>query len=297
MSKNEATYLIHDDVYEPDGEMWNLVHLALGLPADRYVNPPRFYVGLMHGRVLGTAFDHFSIYFILAGHYRNDATWWNLFGEKQVPSAMQLIMRVFYHDEPPTRENTDLFISLTPPGCIYIEEIRMGYTPQVLMAIVGLEHVAPEDRINATRRILPGLGLFHPNTLAVIRKSTHGGARYIKVADWPKEHLQKLGSEYAVLTDVLTTVKKDAKKYHLKDARTWRSHLELDYPVLKDHPDILDKIGQVYFGYESGIHPSVTSLEPYQIAWEIAARLSSPLYNQFSATAETLSKHAILQSE
>lgn len=120
-----------------------------------------------------------------------------------------------------------------------------------------------------------------------------GGAQNVKIADWSKEELEKLGAEYVGLKPKLSRVKRDAKRLHNKDSRTWQSHLKIDYPMLEEYADILTVMGRVYFAYESDIHPQVATLEPYEIAWEIAARRSSLNYEPFSAKAETFNKHAI----
>lgn len=292
MSNNESNFLIHHDVYPPNSPMWLMVHDALDLPAN-YVNPPTFYAGIIRGGALRSIFNHFSMYFLLAGHYRQDGTWWNLFGEQPMPSAIQLIARVHYHEEPPTQETTDLLMALNRPNDIFIEEIRMGYTPTVLMGIVGLENVPVDNRFDAVRRILPGIGLFHPDTLDMAQKITHGGARYIKIADWSVAQREKLGTEHENLKDTFKKIRKDCKKLYAENKNTWRDHIEIDYPILKDYPDILEKMERVYFGDTADINASGTRLDPYEIRWEIAARRASPDYEPFSTTAETLSKHAI----
>jgi hypothetical protein len=133
------------------------------------------------------------------------------------------------------------------------------------------------------------------NRFNYLRVQDQGGKRNVKIADWPREYLERLGLEREALKGKFQGVRNKAKRYHedKKKRDLWRDHLMLDYPILNDYLDILDVMGRVYFAYESGTHPHVGSLEPREIEWEIAARRSNPDYEPFSVNAETLREHAI----
>lgn len=121
-----------------------------------------------------------------------------------------------------------------------------------------------------------------------------GGRRNVKIADQPEDVLRALGSEYIELKPVFKKVKKDAKRYYNNNKNNWRSHLARDYPILNSYPDMLDKMEQVYFGGLSDHEASGTVLDPWEVAYEIAARRAIPDYKSFGATADTLRRHAIL---
>jgi hypothetical protein len=89
-------------------------------------------------------------------------------------------------------------------------------------------------------------------------------------------------------------VKKDANRHYRNNKNNWRLHLALDYPILNSYPDMLDKMEQVYFGGPSDQEASDIVLDPWEVAYEIAARRAISDYKLFGATADTLSRHAIL---
>ncbi|HET8670285.1 MAG TPA: hypothetical protein VFM05_06525, partial [Candidatus Saccharimonadales bacterium] len=132
---------------------------------------------------------------------------------------------------------------------------------------------------------------------AATEMGKRGGANNIKVADLPEYILKRLGSKYIELNVELNELISRAKLYYRQNKKTWRDKLVIDYPILKDYPDILDKVDQSCFGAPSDSEASERALQPWEYPWEIAARLTIPDYTPFFATAETLKGNAILPDE
>ena len=70
-----------------------------------------------------------------------------------------------------------------------------------------------------------------------------GGRRNVKVADLSEPVRKALGRRYAELKNNLTNVKQDAKTaFKLVGEEDWRNTILKNYPILRNYPDLLEKI-------------------------------------------------------
>jgi hypothetical protein len=129
---------------------------------------------------------------------------------------------------------------------------------------------------------------------ALIDAGKRGGARNVKVSDKPQNIKEALGEEYVKLRDALTNVKQDAKVVSGIMGNEWRTHILKKYPVLKNHPDLLERVDP--YGVPSNPDAS-DGRAPWQIAIEIAAREVIPGYKNNSTSADALKKAAIIPKE
>jgi hypothetical protein len=156
---------------------------------------------------------------------------------------------------------------------------------------------ARELRIN-----LPEESGFSQNDIIKLLSSIGRGGRHnVKVADLPGHIKEALGKRYVELGSMLTNVKQDAKAAFAILSNGWRSHILKTYPVLENHPDLVEEINP-----HSAPNDADGSGEraPWEITWEIAARDTIPGYKQMvianpkkRVSADALKKAAIIPKE
>jgi hypothetical protein len=144
------------------------------------------YIILLNGAAAGTRFKHFTVEALMVGHHKDDGTWWDFYGARQVPGACTLSQRVFYHEQLPTSENTELQ-ALQLPDCLFIQELRMWFTPTTRISIEGIKAIPSDKQIKEVKRILLGLELFHSPARDDLQNAINKSGRPRKATVAPKE--------------------------------------------------------------------------------------------------------------
>lgn len=258
-------HILQNEVYKPDSDIWNAVIAMFQIPMS-FVNPPLVYTFLLNGAAAGARFKHFTIEALMIGHHKDDGTWWDLYKNRQVPGAITLSQRVFYHKQLPTRKNTELR-SLQIPDCLFIQQLRMRFTPKTNLSIEGIETIHPNKQIEEVGRILLGLELFHPSAQAnfqdAINKSgrPEGSGRLDNISPQQMEkiltHLcayHKFRSDkQQLLADYFNVSRWTIGRYFLSCNRNWSETLRKAKAQATSLPQ--DSYKQWQLAYDEGENP------------------------------------------